>query len=141
MWGVPSFSHKGNGVLALKCGALIRHEGAEAGHACSIGVATGLVYCSSIGSSIRRDYVGIGDKVNLAARLMCKAKGRILLDDGTTAILPEEVRRLLERGESLHLKGIEGAYIPHVYTAGGIPEVQEELNVFHQPAPNFSIYP
>jgi class 3 adenylate cyclase len=36
--------------------------------------------------------VGIGDKVNLAARLMGKAKGGILLDYGTYALIPVEIR-------------------------------------------------
>ena len=41
-------------------------------HRCSIGLTTGNVYCGNVGSINRRDYVGIGDTVNLAARLMGK---------------------------------------------------------------------
>ena len=106
MWGVPSFSHKNNGVLAFKCGALIRSRVESLEHRCSIGLASGLIYCSSIGSMIRRDYVGIGDKVNLAARLMAKAKGRILFDESTFKMIPSDVReKLLKLTEEMHLKG------------------------------------
>lgn len=103
---MPSFSHKNNGVLAFKCSTIIRSKVAALNHSCSIGLASGLIYCSSIGSSIRRDYVGIGDKVNLAARLMSKAKGRILLDESTYTTIPSEVRDgLLNGAEEMHLKG------------------------------------
>ena len=106
MWGVPSFSHKNNGVLAFKCSAIIRSKVVGLEHRCSIGLASGLIYCSSIGSGIRRDYVGIGDKVNLAARLMSKAKGRILLDESTYKMIPSEVRDgVLNGAEEMHLKG------------------------------------
>jgi class 3 adenylate cyclase len=45
------------------------------GHTCSIGLTTGIVYCGAVGSFNRQDYVGIGDTVNLAARLMSKGDG------------------------------------------------------------------
>ena len=44
----------------------------------------GNVYCGLINSGgSRQDYVGIGESVNLASRLMGKAHGRVLVDECT----------------------------------------------------------
>ena len=39
-----------------------------------------------------RDYVGIGDTVNLAARFMAKANGKVFLDAATYNSLPSQTR-------------------------------------------------
>ena len=70
---------------------------------CSIGVATGVAFCGAIGSDIRREYTVIGDVVNLAARLMQAAKGRVLCDQQSTR---EETDRLaFEALEPISVKG------------------------------------
>lgn len=75
MWGVHSFTHANNCSRGLTCAVLMSLRVRTVGHACSIGLTTGIVYCGAVGSFNRQDYVGIGDTVNLAARLMAKAGG------------------------------------------------------------------
>ena len=128
MWGVPTFSHINNALSALACSVLIRTRIRSLDHCCSIGIATGLVYCSSIGSSVRRDYVGIGDKVNLAARLMGKAKGRVLLDIDSYSLCPEEVRGRLLPAEAMRLKGIVQPYTPFAYESEEVPVLEEDIS-------------
>lgn len=61
---------------------------------CSMGVATGHVFCASVGSSSRQEYAMIGDTVNLSARLMSYAsKGGhgVLVDQPTWNSVKKEV--------------------------------------------------
>lgn len=46
-------------------------------------VTTGRALCGRIGGKLRSEYAMVGDVINLAARFMSKAKGRILCDDAT----------------------------------------------------------
>jgi hypothetical protein len=75
MWGVPSFTYANNCSRGLSCAVLMNMRVRSVGHTCSIGLTTGIVYCGAVGSFNRQDYVGIGDTVNLAARLMSKGDG------------------------------------------------------------------
>ncbi|KAJ1384128.1 hypothetical protein B484DRAFT_410908, partial [Ochromonadaceae sp. CCMP2298] len=56
MWGVPSFAYSNNCSRALHCAAKIREGCAPLGHRCSAGIATGTVFCGSVGALERRDY-------------------------------------------------------------------------------------
>lgn len=44
---------------------------------------TSQALCGRVGGKIRSEYAMVGDVINLAARLMGKAKGRILCDEVT----------------------------------------------------------
>ncbi|KAB5553789.1 hypothetical protein PHYPO_G00042730 [Pangasianodon hypophthalmus] len=46
----------------------------------SVGVTTGLVYCGMVGHHLRNEYTVMGDKVNLAARLMMYYPGIVSCD-------------------------------------------------------------
>src|SRR5262245_52773322 len=50
---------------------------------CAIGLATGRAFCGAVGSDVHREYGTIGEVMNLAARLMQAAPGRILSDEAT----------------------------------------------------------
>jgi hypothetical protein len=64
---------------------------------------------------LRRDYVGIGHTVNLAARLMGKAKGGIFVDESTYILLPTSARKYLIRSSiGLKLKGLSQDFYPFV---------------------------
>lgn len=116
MWGVPTYTYANNCSRALYCAKAIHQRIQEIGHRCSIGITTGAVFCGTIGAAERCDYVGIGNEVNLAARFMSKALGRILLDDDTFDNLNEENRNLLGKGETLQLKGMKDRQ-PYIFTA------------------------
>ena len=107
MWGVPSFSYGNNEARALQFSHDLSGELSKLFHHCSIGITTGSVFCGNVGTSSRHDYVGIGHPVNLSARLMCKAQGRILLDETTFARLPIQYQTKVREAEVLQLKGVE----------------------------------
>lgn len=80
LWGVPTANHSNNCCMAVRCSVMMKIKAKELNESISIGITTGSSFCGVIGGAKRRDYVAIGHSVNLAARLMCKAKGEILLD-------------------------------------------------------------
>jgi class 3 adenylate cyclase len=95
LWGVPTATFANNCSRALRCAVMMSRQAKQFGCLLSIGISTGSVYCGTVGlSGVRQDYVAIGKSVNLAARLMCRANGRILLDDQTFGCLPLEIATL-----------------------------------------------
>ena len=61
---------------------------------CDIGVSRGMCYCGVLGSTSRCEYVVLGGKVNLAARLMGvamkdKSGGHIVVDEDTFKLLKD----------------------------------------------------
>ena len=117
MWGVPGASYPTNSSRAVKCAISFMTYIESLGQKCSIGVATGRVFCGIIGAPVRRDYVVLGDAVNLAARLMGKAQGRILVDHQTFSRLRKAVADLLEVGDMIIVKGHESPLQPYCYTS------------------------
>lgn len=105
MWGVPSFSYQDNCSRALKAVSSIQILSKSMGIRCSVGITLGSCCCGLIGSSRRQDYVILGASVNLAARLMSKADGRILVSSSVFAHVPTYLQKFLERIEDLTLKG------------------------------------
>lgn len=121
LWGVPTASHAGNCSKALKCAVMMQNVSKDLGYRSSIGITTGSVYCGIVGTEYRRDYVAIGGSVNLAARLMCKAQGRILMDDNTFKRLPLNVTCYTSFTEHLEMKGIPPGSFFHCYWASTLP--------------------
>jgi len=115
MWGVPQFSYANNSARGLYCCANIMDKMKSLNLNISIGLTTGYVYCGGIGADIRRDYVVIGDQVNMAARLMCKAHGRLLVDAFTKQTLPQEAQSCLQLAETMKVKGAEAPISPYSY--------------------------
>ena len=118
MWGVPSFSHANNSILALRCAVSIQEKSGLLKHVCSVGITTGNVYCGTVGSVLRHDYVGIGGSVNMAARLMCAAKEAVMMDEATYLLLNPESKSSMVVGRSLTLKGIPHPVVSFVFKGG-----------------------
>ncbi len=81
--GLPPFAHSDDPARGVQTAIEIRDRLRELDVRGAIGVASGRVYCGEIGGRGRREYTVIGDKVNLAARLMQAAPGMILCDRAT----------------------------------------------------------
>mgnify|MGYP003385917257 FL=1 len=115
MWGVPSYTFKNNNARAVSFALASHKEIAAMGHSCSIGVTTGSVFCGNVGSLQRRDYVGIGAKVNLAARLMSKSKGDIFIDEETASSIKCLIPNLA-KSEGMKLKGYSEIIYAYILT-------------------------
>ena len=72
----------------------------------SIGITTGICYAGVVGSEVRREYTIMGDTVNVSARLMAAAKGKILVSKEVR----DKTRNKFMYGPyvKLKLKGKEG---------------------------------
>jgi class 3 adenylate cyclase/tetratricopeptide (TPR) repeat protein len=82
-FGPPPLAHQDDPVRAVRA-ALAAGAALESGGLRSrVGVATGRAYCGAVGSDVHREYVILGDVVNLAARLMQAAPDTVLCDQAT----------------------------------------------------------
>jgi class 3 adenylate cyclase len=117
MWGVPSYTHTDDCYRGLYCAWNLHNRISEVNHRVSIGLTTGLAYCGIVGSQLRRDYACIGDKVNIAARLMGKAKGRVLVDPDVYAQVETQEKQALLLDKELNLKGMSAPLTPYTFTA------------------------
>jgi hypothetical protein len=71
---------------------------------CCTGIASGRVFCGPVGCPYRCEYAFVGDSVNLAARLMCKADVGKIITDRVTADSAARSVQFSEFG-TLQLKG------------------------------------
>lgn len=75
-------------LCAMECTDRLRARGLARCHA---GVATGPVFCGSLGSEDRREFAMISETVNLAQRLMSARKSRRLLTKSQSQVsLPSD---------------------------------------------------
>ena len=76
--GLPPLAHENDPERGLRAALAMQTSLRPLGFRNSIGVATGLAFCGTVGGDKRREYTIMGDIVNLSARLMISAKGGIL---------------------------------------------------------------
>lgn len=82
-FGMPPLSHTDDPARGIGAALQIHKQLSSMGWRHSIGVTSGESFCGSIGNDQRCEYTVIGDIVNLSARLMQAAKGRVLCDEPT----------------------------------------------------------
>jgi Adenylate and Guanylate cyclase catalytic domain len=75
----------------------------------------GIVYCGTVGNETRREYAAVGDVVNLAARLMSKADGEILVDEKTYSRLPDVIHKKLTKRPPMIVKGKEKPIVTYLF--------------------------
>ncbi|MCC6299610.1 MAG: AAA family ATPase [Anaerolineales bacterium] len=120
--GLPPFSHEDDPARGVQAALMIRRELNALRVRSYIGVATGRIFCGSVGNETRREYTTIGNAVNLSARLMGAAGlqdelaakyGVPILCDRTTydsakdavefqTITPQQVKGRSEPVEAFH---------------------------------------
>jgi hypothetical protein len=126
MWGVPAYTYENSAHRAINCATSVSSKLKALDLDCSIGITTGDVYCGNVGSQLRRDFVGIGAKVNMAARLMGKAQGRVLVDEQTFCLLPRRQQGALTRLDvGLELKGFNEKVFPYLASSLGMQAAVE----------------
>jgi class 3 adenylate cyclase/tetratricopeptide (TPR) repeat protein len=82
-FGLPPVAHEDDPVRAVRAALGIQARLQSRGLRPALGLATGRVFCGSVGSSQRREYTMIGGVVNLAARLMQAADDEVVCDAAT----------------------------------------------------------
>ncbi len=82
-WGLSQRVHEDDAERAVRAALEIEAELGRQGLGSKIGIATGRIFNGTRGGDDYRDFAVIGNIVNLAARLMTNAGGRILCDDET----------------------------------------------------------
>jgi len=102
-FGLPPVTHEDDAARAVGCAEALHECITELGWSCSIGVATGRIFCGVYGNNQRREYTMIGDTVNTSARLMQAAKGHILCEQVTWR--EAESRFEFEALEPIRMKG------------------------------------
>ncbi|KAG5179495.1 hypothetical protein JKP88DRAFT_326482 [Tribonema minus] len=104
-WGVPSATYPDNCERALEAAVRAHQQLGLLQMGTSIGITTGRALCCNIGSELRCEYAmatlpQVGDVINLAARLMGEARGRVLCDSATQDNLHDRLR--ISRIMALH---------------------------------------
>jgi class 3 adenylate cyclase/tetratricopeptide (TPR) repeat protein len=103
-FGLPPLSHEDDAARAALAALEVRAELVQRGLTWRLGLATGRVFCGTVGGPTRREYVMVGHTVNLAARLMQAAVNDILCDAATLERAAERLR--FEVRSPLRMKGI-----------------------------------
>ena len=103
VFGLPPRAHEDDTERALRVAVTLKEQLEGLGVPCSIGVASGRVFCGLFGSDLRREYTLSGNVMNLAARLAHAGGNEILCDEGTAATVGDRYR--FQALEPITLKG------------------------------------
>ena len=86
VFGLPPRAHEDDPERALRVAVALKEQLTRSGVACSVGVASGRVFCGLFGSDLRRAYTLSGNVMNLAARLAHAGEDEILCDELTDSV-------------------------------------------------------
>lgn len=103
-FGLPPLNDDEDAKRAVQSGQLLLTTLEKNGFKGKIGIATGLVFCGSVGNARRSEYTFHGPSVNFAARLMMAANS-ILCDEVTYNLTKEDLQ--YRKLEPIHVKGKE----------------------------------
>jgi len=126
LFGAPPFFHEDDEVRAVACALALQQVAERHDLEMRIGLAAGPLFAGPLGANQRREYTVIGDTVNLAARLMQKAKaGQVYVD----ASIQSKADRFFEY-DDLGLLSVKGKTRPRqVFLALGDKEQDREEQV------------
>ena len=110
-FGLPPFFHNNDPARAVLAALQIEDGLKSKGVGCTIGIATGDIFCGMVGNADRCEYTSVGAEVNLAARFMIAER----LEGAYDGILCDETTR--KRAESA--EGQAAFDGPHDVTAKG----------------------
>ncbi|HXM59733.1 MAG TPA: AAA family ATPase, partial [Terriglobales bacterium] len=82
-FGLAPPAHEDDPSRAVRSALAIQSELQRIGMRVSIGISTGRAFCGVVGSETRRQYTAVGTVMNMSARLMQAAAGRVLCDQAT----------------------------------------------------------
>ena len=85
--GLPPWTHDKDAAHGLNAAVALLEALRDEGLQGSIGLASGRVFCGTVGTETRREFTIVGDTMNMSARLMQAAGAGHILCDQTTARL------------------------------------------------------
>ncbi len=107
LFGAPPLAHQDDPVRGIKAAMEVQSLTDKMDLPVSIGVTTGKLFAGQVGSETRYEYTVIGDKANLAARLMQHAPaGEILCDHDTYSQARDRVQ--MDVLDPIEVKGKSG---------------------------------
>ena len=109
-FGLPPAAHEDDPSRAVMAALEVENAVADQGLRSAIGITTGGIFFGPVGGLARRDYMVLGDVVNLAARLMQSAVDDILCDATTAEAFDRIEYDLLD---PLVLKGLDTPVTPY----------------------------
>lgn len=83
VFGLPPASSEDTAAHAVLAALEIQRAAPAHRFGCRVGIATGRVFCGTLGAPRRREYSVVGSTPNLAARLMQSLDGGVLCDEPT----------------------------------------------------------
>jgi hypothetical protein len=121
-WGMPNMSYLDNAHRAITAAAKIRSELRLLQVETSVGITCADVYCGTVGSMERMEYAAIGSEVNMAARIMGKAKGRLLVSQNAVAALTKVQQENCQAIEPFAVKGKAEPLQAYLYALSSIEQ-------------------
>ncbi len=83
VFGVPPIWHEDDPARAVQAGLAMRNTLRKKGLPASVGIATGLVLCGSVGSATRREYLLVGQALRTAKTLQLVPGDQVVCDEET----------------------------------------------------------